>query len=269
MVVNLRKLATVGFFKSGLKDLYHEFADTPSSYRNQIKHELPKQEVYDPLRRKLTNLAEFATYHGMDKDMPQYLDDWFDSRQGKIGRAMHVTSSISDSIDDLVELIEIGSTATIAGAPGAQASNAVQLPGYFVAKSIYNAVNGALGFAGEIYRPNMHGVTDYVFDSGKTYLGGAASSVPLVGGAFELLTNMDDRMPRIKEAAARDVHYRMLRKLGLPEQEAIKFKYKSRRGLMKDDGLKMYEGPDERLSYGTDFRPGTEIEQLYAGHQNN
>src|SRR3989344_4183729 len=207
-------------FKSGLYTLYQELTDGPKSFRPLVSEKMKQTEVYDAERRQHVSLYNLAKHHGLERELDHYIGQEFNTQQGYIGKALHITTSIKDGLEELVELAETGASLA-AGTPSAGAGsciveiagNALEIPVYVVTQTLYSALAGVLGFSGKIYERNLKGVGQYAWDTAKGFAGALGNTIPIFGTALELFTNPDDKTDRIANALAKNVHQRLLQRI--------------------------------------------------------
>lgn len=216
----LREIIGSRLLETGLCRLYEEIGGGKGSFTQDISHRILDSTVRDPYKSDRVTLREFAQRHGCQPQLYEYLNDELRLRKSYLVRALDLVTSAKDCIDDSVEAAEAAGTvagaATGAGSVVVQiGGNLVEIPLHAAVQIIYTGVAGLLGFAGRVYSPNLKGVFDYSIDTAKGAAGAITDMIPVFGSLTELLTNLDDKRPRIASSLAENVRNRLLRNMKL------------------------------------------------------
>lgn len=271
-MVNLKTPKNVGalgnrVLQDGLYRVYQEMKGGPGSFGQDLSQRILNTEIQDPQHQDTVTLQAFAKRHGCETQLGHYLKEELSVRKSYLARALDLTTSLKNGLDDLVEgteaAVTLATAPTGAGAVAAETgAEAIEIPLYAVAQTIYVALAGALGFSGPhpIYSRNLKGLLHYSSDMGKSMLGEAIDLIPAIGTLAKTATTFDDLRPRIAASLAKNVKERLF--------SEIKLKPKSIEDTLKGETHEKEDTPEKEdlppllpyshangHSYQTDIHP--------------
>ncbi|MBI4438675.1 hypothetical protein HY640_01960 [Candidatus Woesearchaeota archaeon] len=218
--------------KSGLESLYHELRQDDSSFSKDLAARVRDYRIQDKELGISGSIRDVARKNGLDRELERYISQKVvGGLKGSVAYALDLVTSVKDGLEDVVEVGELAATA-VGAAAGAGAggvvvqvgSKAVKVPLYVATQTAYSVLAGILGYASGTYEFTGQGTRNYFVDVAKGYVGAFGSAVPVLGSVLELGTNLDDKRPRIAEAASRRAEVwlvnRLREKRGLPLVDA-------------------------------------------------
>jgi hypothetical protein len=201
----LGKKLALGALSSGVHSLYQEVKGGKGSFRNDLTSRVNEYYLKDKDLGIGGSVKEIAAKYGLSNDLDAYIKkNVLGGLKGRLARLLDITTSIKDSLEDVVEagdILTVGQTTPS------------QVPLYLASQSAYTILSGILGFTSGTYKFSRKGISNYLADSARGYLGAAANIVPILGSFIELGTNFDNKRPRIAEAASRKTAYWLVNKV--------------------------------------------------------
>ena len=252
-------------FKSGLVSLYHEIRQDGSSFGRDLTTRVNDYKIQDEELGVNGTVREVAKSHGLEKELDAYVRrNVVGGIKGKLAYLLDLTTSIKDGLEDITEAAELAATAGAAiptagaGAVVVQiGSKTITVPLYIATQTAYTLLAGLLGYASGTYTFTGQGTKNYLADSALGYIGAIGSNVPVLGSLLEIGTNLDNKRPRIAEAASRRTETWLLNRIrekkGLPllNVQEKDLEYIVRAGASKIHNLANEQRLKPLANYGT------------------
>ncbi|MFH1398761.1 MAG: hypothetical protein ABIG95_01460 [Candidatus Woesearchaeota archaeon] len=215
--------------RSGFQRIYDELRGAEGSFSKDITTRVMGTKASDAdLGIGGITLEEIARQNGLEEEFGQYIrSDIIGGIRGRTAYALDLVTSMKDSLEDAVELAEVGGSAasavTGAGPIVIQiGGNTFEVPLYVAVQTVYTTLATLLGYVSGTYTLTAKGTVNYISDTIKG-MGVIGNAIPLLGSIFEFGTNLDDKRDRIAEASAQRASVWLINKIrekkGLPVLE--------------------------------------------------
>ena len=189
----------ISMLKSGLSRLNEELKGGQGNFKNDLTERVRNYHLRNDQLSVEGGIGELAQKYGLGKKLDEYINNnVIGGLRGRLAYTLDVLTSMKDAAEDAAELTDV-----ITFIPTGGTSAAVQVPIYVATQTVYSLLAGILGYSSGIYTFDKKGTKSYFSDTAKGYIGALGNVVPVLGSVFELGTNIDDKRPRIAEAASR------------------------------------------------------------------